>query len=120
MFLSEDSLGCDFCVTDPATAGATNADALPTAVLVVNGVDSAVVVTVGAKVGQTGVYSASWTLPELAGRVILQLRATAVVGGVTSRGVVWQGVGGKVTLIESQADQLAAAANVAAAFETVT
>lgn len=77
-----------FTTADPTTGAATNADSLPTAVLVVNGADDAAVVTV-ANVS-TGRYTASVTLPTLAAGDQLAIVASATVGEVAGVGVIWQ------------------------------
>lgn len=80
-----------FCVSDPATSGLVDADALPTGTLVLNGVNNAATVTVTNLA--TGVYRAAVTLPTIADGDELQLRIAATVGEVAGGGVVWQGEG---------------------------
>ena len=77
-----------FTVTDPATAAAVNADSLPTAVLVQNGVDTAESVVITNV--ETGVYKLEVTIPSsYADGDEVEVRVTAVVGGVTGKGIVW-------------------------------
>lgn len=74
-----DSIGLQ--VVLHASSGAlSNADALPTATLVRNGVDDAAVVTVTNV--STGLYKATLTLPAGVSGQFLQVRANATVGGV--------------------------------------
>lgn len=83
-----DSVTLQF-VTHNATTGAdTDADSTPTGVLVRNGSNTAVTVTI-ADVG-TGLYTAAWTIPDSysAGDEV-QLRVTATVNSVTGSAVVW-------------------------------
>ena len=70
--------------TDDGTA--TDADALPTAVLVVDGNDAPDAVTITHL--ETGVYRASFLRP--ASYDTLQIRATATVGGKLGKGEVWR------------------------------
>lgn len=91
MHKSAETVTVQFCVSDPATGGLVDADALPTGALVLNGVDNAAVVTVTNLA--TGRYRASLTLPTLTNGDELQLRIAATVGGVTGAGIVWSGYG---------------------------
>lgn len=80
-----------FCVSDPATSGLVNADALPTGKLVLNGVDDAATVTVTNI--STGLYRAAVTLPTVTDGDELQIRINATVATVAGAGIVWQGEG---------------------------
>lgn len=73
-----------------ASQNPTDADALPTAVLYRNGSASGVTVTI-ASTGSTGQYKASWTNGAWNRFDRLVLSVTAVVGGATKRGNVWEG-----------------------------
>lgn len=90
MYRPGDTLNAQFVVTS-ATGAAANADALPTAILTRNGVDTAEVVTV-TSVG-VGRYVASALLPasyvqaDSVGVVV-----SAVVGGIASKAVVMRDV----------------------------
>lgn len=68
-------------LSSPSTLLPANADSLPTAVLVVNGVDNAAVVTVANK--STGVYTFTVTLPALSLGDYIQIRCTAVYSTAT-------------------------------------
>jgi hypothetical protein len=91
MHKTGETVAVQFCVSDPATGGLVNADALPTGSLILNGVANAATVTV-ANVS-TGVYSASVTLPTITDGDKLQLRIAATVATVAGGGIVWQGEG---------------------------
>lgn len=108
---SGDEIGGTFGVVDPTTGGLSAADDTPTAVLSVNGVDSAAVVTVTAT-GATGRYKWSCTLPAGIGDGdALTIWIAAEVGGVSGGNNVWHGVGCTVR----PADLPATAAAIAAA-----
>ena len=70
------------------TGAESNADSLPTAVLVINGVTNAAIVTV-ANVS-TGRYKASVTLPSLNIGDLVEIVATATVNSITDSAVVWR------------------------------
>jgi hypothetical protein len=91
MHKTGETVAVQFCVSDPATGGLVNADALPTGSLILNGVANAATVTV-ANVSM-GVYSASVTLPTVTDGDKLQLRIAATVATVAGGGIVWQGEG---------------------------
>lgn len=82
-----DLISVDFDITNTGGESA-DADALPTSVLVINGVDNAAVVTVVNK--STGIYNASVTLPStlVAGNAI-QLRISATVNAEVSKGIIY-------------------------------
>jgi hypothetical protein len=84
-----DQFTVQFTTQNPTTGAAQDADSLPTAVLVKDGVDTAVTVTV-AHVA-TSIYNVSWAIPLAyeAGDVI-QIRVTATVAGVTGNDIIWQ------------------------------
>lgn len=93
MYKSGDQIGGTFAIVDPSTGGLSAADALPTAVLVINGVDSAAIVTVEAT-ETTGRYKWLLTLP--AGIVdgdALAVWVAAAVGDVDGAANVWHGAG---------------------------
>jgi hypothetical protein len=77
----------DFTTANPTTGAAADADALPTATLVVNGTDNAATVTVTNKA--TGVYKAAVTLPTLGAGDVVSLRVAATVATIAGVGVVW-------------------------------
>lgn len=85
--IAGDFVSKDFTVQD-GTGAASNADFLPTAVLVRNGSDTAVVVTVTNK--ETGVYNISFTIPATyeAGDEV-EVRVTAVVSSITAKDYVF-------------------------------
>jgi len=91
MHKTGETVTVQFFVSDPATGGLVDADALPTGVLVLNGVDNAAAVTVTNLA--TGIYRAAVTLPAITDGDELQLRIAATVGGVDGGGIVWQGYG---------------------------
>lgn len=107
---SGDTIGGTFPVVDPATGGLSAADDTPTAVLSVNGVDSAAVVTV-TPTATTGRYKWSCTLPDgIADSDSLAIWIAAEVGGVAGGNNVWHGVG--VTRRPADVYALAAAQRV--------
>jgi hypothetical protein len=71
------------------TGVSANADTLPTAVLVKNGVDQADVVTI-TNVG-TGRYKFAVTMPTIAYGDVVSVVVTAIVNAVTDRDVIWRG-----------------------------
>jgi hypothetical protein len=74
---------------DAVTGAASDADSLPTAVLVRNAVDTVVVVTVEKKADTTGVYSLTATIPEDWDRGdSIHFLATAAVNSITANAVV--------------------------------
>ena len=77
-----------FTTRHPTTGAATDADSLPTGVLVLNGVDTAVTVTI-ANV-ETGVYTFSVTVPSTydAGDEV-QVRVAATVNSILDKEPVW-------------------------------
>jgi len=78
----------DFTTQNPTTGALTDADALPTGVLVRNGVDTAEVVTVANKA--TGIYNASVTVPaDYAAGDEVQIRIAATVASVAGGAVIW-------------------------------
>jgi len=87
---SGQSVTVDFTTADPTTGAAADADALPTATLVVNGTDNAATVTVTNKA--TGVYKAAVTLPALSAGDVVSIRVAATVATVAGVGVVWTDV----------------------------
>ena len=91
MHKTGETITVQFCVSDPATAGLVNADALPTGVLALNGANNAATVTITNLA--TGIYRAAVTLPTLTDGDELQLRIAATVGGVAGGGIVWHGYG---------------------------
>ncbi len=80
----------EFVTSDPSTGAATDADSTPTCVLSVNGTDNGATVIVTKKA--TGHYKAALTLPTLSAGDSCVLWASATVGGVVGRGIVWQDV----------------------------
>lgn len=108
MHKTGETVTVQFFVSDPATSGLVDADALPTGVLVLNGVDNAAAVTVTNLA--TGIYRAAVTLPAITDGDELQLRIAATVGGVDGGGIVWQGYG--VTKRPAEVYALAAAQRV--------
>lgn len=122
--------------TTRGSTGAANADSLPTAKLVINGVDDGVSVTVTNKA--TGIYKASVTLPTTAEGDLLQIRVSATVSGVSDNADIWAGrtsyslpyaapgaasglalVGSAMTLTSGERDAIAAAIlDLAAGVET--
>lgn len=91
MHKTGETVAVQFCVSDPATAGLIDADALPTGKLVLNGVDDAATVTVTNV--STGLYRAAVTLPTVTDGDELQIRINATVATVAGAGMVWQGEG---------------------------
>lgn len=87
MVKSGQSIAFRFTTVD-ATGAAHDADALPTCVLVKNGVDTATTVTVTDE--GDGDYKVSFTMPTAALNDYWQVRAVVVMGGVTSYGYVWE------------------------------
>ena len=82
MLIAGEATGCEFTLRHPATAALSNADSLPAATLVKNGVDLADTVTVTNKA--TGIYKATWTTPEdAAAGDEFQVRVAATVAGVS-------------------------------------
>lgn len=83
-----DSFTVQFTTQNPNTGAAQNADSPPTGVLVRNGVDTAIVVTITNPA--TGVYNASWTIPTsyVAGDEV-QIRIAAAVAGVGGTDILW-------------------------------
>lgn len=86
---SGQAVTCRF-TTSTADGTATDADSLPTAVLIVNGANNGATVTV-TDVG-TGRYSATVTLPALAAGDVVEIEIAATIGGVVAVGVVWSAV----------------------------
>ena len=80
----------EFVTSHPTTSAAVDADSLPTAVLTVNGVDNAAVVTVTDR--GVGRYSASVTLPSLAAGDCVAIVALATVNAIAGAATVFQGV----------------------------
>lgn len=70
------------------TGVTTNADALPTAVLVVNGTNNSAVVSISSVA--TGRYKASVLLPTLSDGDIVEIVAFATVNAVSDQAVVWR------------------------------
>lgn len=84
---SGQSVTVDFSTRVFATGVGTNADSLPTGVLVLNGTNNAATVTVTNI--STGLYKAQVTLPTLSIKDIVSIVITATVSGVTDSGVIW-------------------------------
>lgn len=97
---SGQSITVEFVTSSFSTGAATNADSLPSGILVVNGVDNAASVTV-ANI-DAGRYSAAVTLPTLAIGDVVELSIAATVGGVAGKGIVW--VDSKDVLLDSAGD----------------
>lgn len=90
---SGDQIGGTFAIVDPTTGALSAADDSPLAVLSINGVDSAAVVTV-TTTGTTGRYAWTCTLPAgIADGDALAIWIAAEVGGVSGGNNVWHGVG---------------------------
>ena len=70
-----------------ATGELADADVLPTATLVVDGVDTAEVVTVTNE--GTGKYKRSCTMPALTPGQTVQVRVLATIAGRTTSEIVW-------------------------------
>lgn len=85
-------VGGTFGVSDPETSGLTLPDAIPAAMLRINGVESAAIVAVSGEL-LVGRYNWSVTLPTIADGAVLEIWVLATVGGVTGGGVVWSGLG---------------------------
>lgn len=92
MVKSAQSVATTFTIHNPTTGADAAPDALPTAVLMLNGTANAAVVTV-ATAGATGRYKATVTLPALAAGDVVEVIAIAIVGGITASGKVWSDVG---------------------------
>lgn len=92
MILAGETISGQFGVSDPETGGVVDADALPTAKLVVAGADSAAVVTVTRLA--VGRYRFDVEPPALADGDVLQVRVSAIVDTVPGEGIVWAGEGG--------------------------
>jgi hypothetical protein len=88
MILSGQNLAVQFTVS--GSSGLTDPDATPTAVLVVDGTDTATSVTV-TKVA-TGIYKATCTLPSLTAGQCVSVRVSADVAGVPLGAVVFSDV----------------------------
>lgn len=86
MLIPGGNIALDFPLYDSQGANA-NALALPTGVLVRNGVDTDMTVTITNKT--TGLYTAAATLGAWSAGDIVQLRVTATVDGVTAAGIVF-------------------------------
>ena len=71
------------------TGQLVDADSLPTVLLLQNGVDSAIPVTVNST-GSPGKYSVNWTGSGLAAGDQLQLEATATVDGTDYTAIIWE------------------------------
>lgn len=85
-------ISVDFNIND-AFGVSTDADSLPVAVLVRDGVDTAVVVTVINK--ETGIYNASFTVPDdVSQGNVLQVRMTATIDSEVSKAIIYQEVFG--------------------------
>jgi hypothetical protein len=86
------SISRRFCLANPSTGAASNADSTPTGTLLANGSAMAASVVISAG-GSTGEYNASFTIPS--GQAVgdqMDLEVAATVGGVTGRAVVWRDV----------------------------
>ena len=82
-----DTISLDF-TTHLATGGFSNADALPTGVLIRNGTDTAEVVTVTNKA--VGQYNAAATIPVgYAAGDLVQVRIACTVAAVAGGGIIW-------------------------------
>ena len=99
------TIAAQFALTDP-TGALVAADALPTGVLVVAGVDNAAVVTITTPA--TGLYMWSVTLPTLTAGAIVQMRVAPVLYGVTLTRFVWADIAD--TKLTSDLNDLAAGA----------
>lgn len=75
-------------------------DALPLAVLVINGTNNGATCTVTNKA--TGIYKVAVTLPTIAEADILQIRVAYIISGATRHWHIWDGIG-----VTSQSDDLA-------------
>jgi len=100
------------------TAGAANADSLPTAALYQNGVlDAGVTVTVTNLAA--GIYKLTGTLGAYSAGDEIQLRATAVMGGLTFNEVIWDAtIDSKLTSDLNDATAAPSAAAVASQVRT--
>ncbi len=84
---SAQSITVGFTTRVFATGVGTNADSLPTGILVVNGVDNGATVTVTNIA--TGRYKAAVTLPTLAIGDVVSIEITATVSTITDSAVIW-------------------------------
>jgi hypothetical protein len=91
MYKSGDEIAVRFYCRKNASLELVDADSLPAAVLLVNGVASPAVVTVTKPA--TGTYLASVTLPTITDGDVLQLCVTATVSEKNQGGTIWFGVG---------------------------
>jgi len=91
----------EFATAHPATGAATDADALPTGTLTVNGVDDAAVVTVANVT--TGRYKASVTLPTLAAGDCVAIIIAATVDGIAGTDKVWEAIADTARISEVNA-----------------
>ncbi len=88
-------IAVDFTTRNPSTGAAKNAKTTPTGVLVVDGVDNAATVTVGAIA--TGIYSANVTIPVLTAGQVVQIRIAATVTNddavdIADSAIIWQDI----------------------------
>lgn len=86
MLITGGNIALEFPLYDSQGANA-DALALPTGVLVRNGLDTEVPVTITPK--STGLYTAAATLGAWSAGDVVQLRVTATVDGVTAAGIVF-------------------------------
>jgi hypothetical protein len=94
MYKTGDEIAVRFYCRKNASLELVDADSMPAAVLLVNGVASAATVTVTKPA--TGTYLASVTLPTIADGDVLQLCVTATVSAKNQGGTIWYGVGATV------------------------
>lgn len=106
----------DRFITLTSAGALADADALPTAVLTVNGVDNGAAVTV-TDVG-VGLYKWACTLPALSAGDIVAVVVAATIGGVATGGVVWQETGD--TKLVSNLNDIAAGVLMGLVDEAIT
>lgn len=85
---SAQSVTVEFTTANPLSLAASNADALPTGTLYVNGTANAATITVTNITA--GVYKAAVTLPAVSAGDVVGMRISATVAGVAGEGIVWQ------------------------------
>lgn len=85
---SAQAIVVEFITSSPTTGAATNADSLPTGILIISGADNGATVTVTNVT--TGRYKAAVTLPTLAVGDIVELVILATVSTIAGKAIVWR------------------------------
>jgi hypothetical protein len=89
-YKASDSVTLEFCIQNPSTGAATNADSTPTGTFARNGTDDGTVTVTVSNV-DTGRYKAAFTIPSgaVAGDTC-SLSVAGTVSSVVGKGIVWQ------------------------------